>query len=318
MSAPRIEVLRPGLLDTVQDLGRPGWRGLGVGLAGAVDAWSLEVANRLVGNPPDAAGLEITLSGPRLRLRRAACIALTGAPIEALIDGAVLPSWRPVEAPAGCTLELGACRHGARSYLAVDGGLALEPVLGSRATDLRAALGGLDGRALRSGDVLPLKPSRLRVEAIRTSAWWIDPGHDLDLSRTAVARFIALHPRAIDLCRLPWRVSATSNRQGLRLQGMAFPSEDTGASVSEPVAPGVVQLPPDGQPIVLMAEAQTVGGYPRLGFVAQADLPRIAQLRPGQHLHFEPVTPERSIDLLRTMRAGLARMVLAIDARLRR
>lgn len=317
MSAPRIDVLRAGLLDTVQDLGRPGWRALGLGLAGAMDPWSLEVANRLVGNPPGAAGLEITLAGPRLRLRRAARIALTGAPIEALIDGAVLPAWRPVEAPAGCTLEFGACRHGARSYLAVDGGLALEPMLGSRATDLRAALGGLDGRALRAGDVLPLKPSQRRAESIRASTWWIDPGQDLDLSRTAVARFVPQHESGDALCRRPWRVSATSNRQGLRLQGGGLATGAEGNAVSEPVAPGIVQLPPDGQPIVLMAEAQTVGGYPRLGFVAQADLPRIAQLRPGQHLHFEPVTAERALALLRAQRAGLARMALAIDARLR-
>jgi biotin-dependent carboxylase-like uncharacterized protein len=312
-----ITVLRAGLLDSVQDLGRRGVRHLGVGLAGAVDRYSLQVANRLVGNPPGAAALEITLAGARLRLSRSARIAVCGADIETSADGIALPAWRPVVLPAQCELEFGPCRRGARAYLAVDGGIDTPVVLGSRSTDLRAGLGGVDGRALRAGDELPLGPSPRRLPGLGASPWWIDPLPDLDLSRTAVARFVPLHQAAQALVPQAWTLSATSNRQGLRLQGARLPMEDAGAILSEPVAPGVVQLPPDGQPIVLLAEAQTVGGYPRLGYVAEADLPRLAQLRPGETLHFEPVTREQSLALLREQRAGLARMALAIDARLR-
>jgi len=312
-----ITVLRAGLLDSVQDLGRSGFRQLGVGLAGAADRYSLQVANRLVGNPPDAAGLEITLAGPRLRLSRQARIAICGADIEVRADGQALPSWRPIVLPARCQLEFGACRRGARTYLAVDGGIDLALALGSRSTDLRAGFGGLHGRALRAGDALPLGPARPLPAASSAGGWWINPRADLDLSRTAVARFVPQHSAAEALAHRAWTLSATSNRQGLRLQGTPLPTQDTGSGLSEPVAPGVVQLPPDGQPIVLLGEAQTMGGYPRLGFVAEADLPRLAQLRPGETLHFEPITREQSLALLREQRAGLARMALAIDARLR-
>lgn len=312
-----ITVLRAGLLDSVQDLGRRGFRHLGVGLAGAVDRFSLQVANRLVGNSPGAAALEFTLAGPRLRLSRSARVALCGADIEARADGIPLPAWRPVVLAAQCELDFGACRRGARAYLAIDGGIDTPAILGSRSTDLRAGLGGLDGRALQRGDTLPLGASPHPLPGPGESAWWVDPLPDLDLSRTAVARFVPLHAAADALLRQAWTLSATSNRQGLRLQGAPLSIEQAGSSLSEAVAPGVLQLPPDGQPIVLLCEAQTVGGYPRLGFVAEADLPRLAQLRPGEALHFEPATRERSLALLREQRAGQARMALAIDARLR-
>jgi len=312
-----ITVLRAGLLDSIQDLGRPGLRHLGIGLAGAVDRYSLQVANRLVGNPPDAAALEITLSGPRLRLTRAARIAICGADIEAHADGQRLPGWWSVVLPARCELDFGACRQGARAYLAVDGGIATPQVLGSRSTDLRAGLGGMDGRALRPGDELPLGPSLRPLTGSGASTWWVNPQPDIDLGRAAVAHFVPQHALCSTLQRQPWTLSATSNRQGLRLQGLPLASGEGGSSLSEPVAPGVVQLPPDGQPIVLMGEAQTVGGYPRLGFVAEADLPRLAQLRPGEALHFEPSSQEQSLALLREQRARLARMALAIEQRLR-
>lgn len=311
-----IEVLRAGLLDSVQDAGRFGLRHLGVGTAGALDAYSFAVANRLVGNAPDAAALEMTLNGPALRLRRSATLAICGADIEARIGADLLPTWRPLRVEAGTSIDFGACRRGARAYLAIDGGIATAAQLGSRSTDLRAGFGGHEGRALQKDDQLALGNPLAWAAPAGASRWWIEPGEDLALGRTALARYVPLHADTADLSKLPWRLSATSSRQGLRLGGEPLPVRDAGQRISEPVAPGTLQLPPDGQPIVLMAEAQTVGGYPRLGHVISADLPRLAQLRPGEALHFLPVSLHEAQRLQRARSASLARMALAIAARL--
>ncbi|HVI26749.1 MAG TPA: biotin-dependent carboxyltransferase family protein [Xanthomonadaceae bacterium] len=312
-----IEVLAPGPLSTVQDRGRAGWRHLGVGVAGALDPYAHALANLLVGNAPDAAALEITLAGPRLRFERAAEIALCGADIDARCDGAALPRARPLRLPAGSELALGACRMGARAYLAVAGGIAVEPVLGSRSTDLRGGFGGLQGRALRAGDLLPLgEAPRCDVDAIRIAPWWIDDAPDGD-PRGAI-RVLSGADATVPgdaLYAHGWKGAAASNRQGLRLEGAALEVADRGERVSAPVAPGTVQLPPDGQPIVLLADAQTHGGYPRIGHVIRADRPRLAQLRPGDRLRFAPCTQEEARLAWQTQQQALARLRLAIAQR---
>jgi biotin-dependent carboxylase-like uncharacterized protein len=314
-----IEVLAAGLQTSVQDLGRTGWRHLGVGVAGALDAYSLRVANLLVGNAASATALEIALQGPKLRLRSAARIAITGADIDAHADGVALPGWRPVDLPAGCELTLGACRRGARAYLAFAGGLHVEPVLGSAATDLRAGFGGLDGRTLAKGDVLAsARAPRVDVDAPAIARWWISPEPDLDFNRDAVVRVLPGRDALAAGSALnahSWRATAQSNRQGVRLEGKALALADARERVSEPVAPGTVQLPPDGQPIVLLGEAQTIGGYPRIGHVIAADLPKLAQLRPGDVLHFLPVDAREAHALACAQRHRLARIALAIGQR---
>lgn len=309
-----MQVLRPGLSSTVQDLGRTGWRHLGVAHAGALDRDAARLGNRLVGNPPGEGVLELTLHGPTLRLDAPARIALTGATVSARFDGWPVPCGRPVELPAG-TLELGPVRGGARAWLAIDGGIAVPQVLGSRSTDLRGGFGGVQGRALRAGDVLPLgaAPSFECLQA-HSVPWWIDPGFDED-PRAPIRYCPSPHPWAAPLARRGWQVSASSDRQGLRLQGEALPSAQADG-VSEPVAPGTIQLPPDGQPIVLLADAQTVGGYPRLGHVIAADLPRLAQCVPGQALHFAPCDAATAHRLACAARTRVARIGVMIDARL--
>jgi KipI family sensor histidine kinase inhibitor len=310
-----IDVLAPGLQTTVQDLGRIGHRHLGVGTAGALDAYSPRVANRLVGNDEGAAVLEITLQGPRLRLHRAARIAITGADIDAHVDGVAIPGWRPVELPAGSELVLGPCRRGARAYLAVAGGIGAGAILGSASTDLRAGF----GRALATGDRLGATPFA-NVDAVRISPWWIDPQPDLDLRHAQAIRVLPGHDAiapADALFAHPWRVAAQSNRQGLRLQGDALHLAHPGDRLSEPVAPGTIQLPPDGQPIVLLAEAQTVGGYPRIGHVITADLPRLAQRRPGDSVQFVPVDAAAAHAAACAQRQRLTRIGLAIGQRRR-
>lgn len=314
-----LQVLAAGLLTTVQDLGRPGYRRFGVGTAGALDAFSLEVGNRLAGNPPQAAALEITLAGPRLRFDRAMRIALTGAEIDAEAGGRALPGWRPVELPAGCEVRLGACRRGARAYLCVAGGLPVPALLGSASTDLRGGFGGMRGRMLAAGDLLPLaRAPAIAAQSIAIAGWWISPAPDLDFERPALANVLpgrdACDPREA-LFASAWTVSAASNRQALRLQGPPLRPADARERISEPVLPGAIQLPPDGQPIVLLADAQTVGGYPCIGHVALADLPRMGQLRPGEPLHFTACDPAQARRLRCAQRARLARIALAIQQR---
>lgn len=324
-----VRVLAPGLLTTLQDSGRHGWRHLGVGSAGALDGFSHALANRLVGNASDALVMEISLRGPRLHFDRAARIALCGADINAEVDGISLPGWRPLTLPAGSTLELGVCRRGARVCLAVAGGFVVPRVLGSASTDLRGGFGGMRGRALAAGDVLPVAmlpasaaptsdPPDGAAQALKIAAWWIDPTPDLDFDQPAIIRVLpgrdALDP-ADALFEQAWTTGAASNRQGLRLEGAALSLQQPRESVSEPVAPGTIQLPSDGGPIVLLADAQTHGGYPRIGHAIGADRPRLAQLRPGDVVRFQPCTPRQARRLACEQRQRLARISLAISAR---
>lgn len=314
-------VLKPGAMTTVQDAGRPGFRHLGVGGSGALDGFSSRVANLLVGNARRATLLEITLTGPTLRFERGARIALAGASIDAWVDDTSLPGWRPVDLPSGSELRLGTCRDGARSYLAVYGGFSVPLAMGSGSTDVRGGFGGFEGRALRSGDRLSLpsmapdEPTQLHI-----ARWWVDALADLDLTHPAVAptlpgRDALAQPG--ELFARQWRVSAASDRQGLRLEGIALHAADASERLSAPVTPGTVQLPPDGQPIVLLGEAQTVGGYPCIGQVASADLPRLAQCRPGDGLRLVPIDRDAALARLRAQAQRLQRMALAIGARRR-
>lgn len=312
-----IEVLAPGLLTTVQAFGREGFRHLGVGLGGALDPGTQSIANLLVGNPASAATLEIALSGPTLRFERAARIALCGAPFDADIDGEPLPGWRCVDLPAGSVLRIGGCREGARAWLAVAGGIRVPEVLGSTSTDLRGGFGGVGGRALRAGDRLETAASAESVERLRIAPWWID-ARALDPDPSAPIRVLpssdATDPGDA-LFASQWSVSPASDRQGLRLAGDAIALRDAREYISEPISPGTVQLPPGGQPIVLLADAQTHGGYPRIAHAIRADRGRLAQMRAGDRLRFAPCTHEQALAAARERTRMLARIALAIGAR---
>lgn len=285
-------VRKPGLFTTIQDLGRPGQGRWGVSPCGAMDPFALTLANLLAGNPAGAAALEVTALGPELVFEEEATFALAGADLGATLDGTRVELDRAQRARAGQVLRFGARARGARAYLAVAGGLArsAQPFLGSAATDVEAHLGGLRGRPLRAGDVLALElqpPFQARAVEGAWECWYQPPD---------VVRFIP-EPGA----RLPaealerftteqFRISPRSNRVGYRLEGPALPTDSVGLQLSEPVAPGTIQLPPDGQPIVLMADRQTTGGYPRLGHVLRADVPKLAQRWLGDNVTFRAVT----------------------------
>lgn len=323
-----VEVLAPGVLSTVQDSGRSGWRHLGVGLAGAMDPEAAAMANRLVGNPPNNAVLELTLRGPSLRFPKPMRIALCGAPIDAEFealsgDRCTVPGYRPVILPPG-VLRLGAIRQGVRSWLAFAGGVDVMPVLGSRSTDLRGGFGGVEGRALRAGDRLPIGAQPQEVPAFdrpHWPGWWLGPethrsSADLPFRLLPVqSEGTALAVAIEALLRATWRIETQSNRQGLRLRGDA-PAVALSEQLSAAVAPGTVQWPPDGRPIVLLADAQTVGGYPRLGHVIAADLARLAQLGPGERMRFERIDAAAAEALKRQVRAETARACLALEQRL--
>lgn len=310
-----IEIVRPGGLLTVQDLGRPGHAALGVARGGALDPWAAMAANLAVGNAPEAPLFEATYVGPILRFAAPAVIAAVGAETSAL------PSGRPIAVKAGDTLDCSTLALGARLYLAVAGGLRAPLVLGGRGTHLGGRFGGPDGRALIAGDRVGVGPSDAGVAPV-PGRWRLAAPVPPAARKTAVelrlvpgpdwARLFRRHSpagaiRAVEARR--FTLSAKSDRMGARLAGEAFTVPGGGDDVSRPVVPGTVQLPPDGQPIVLLGESQTIGGYAQLGHVATADLARLAQCRPGAEVYF------RVVDVAV---AQQARLVLAADlARLR-
>jgi biotin-dependent carboxylase-like uncharacterized protein len=293
-----IEVLDPGLLSSLQDAGRPGYAHLGIGRAGAADLPALQLANALVGNQANACAIEFTLRGARLRLHRDASVALTGAPLpRANCDGVPLPMWQAHGCAAGSVLELGPMASGCRSYLAVGGGIDVAPWLGSRATDINAGAGPLQGRALRAGDRLRLGAAPPVVA--RSRRWSLDPRPWFD--EAAVLRLQpASHTAQLDdvsraaLIADTFRLRADSNRVGARLQGPALRLRQPLELVSEGVIAGVMQLPPGGQPIVLLNEHPATGGYPRIAQLAAIDLARLAQRRPGDLLRFAWITPDQA------------------------
>ncbi len=303
-----LTVLKPGLLTTVQDLGRFGYQQAGLVVGGALDAVALRTANLLVGNPETAAGLEITLRGPHLRLLADTLLALTGADLGASISGQPVPLGRPVAVRAGTVLAFDKPTASGRAWLAVAGGVAVPPVLGSRATYLRAALGGLGGRALRAGDELPVgewsaAAQRLFNQLQPTAAggvaarWHVaqeplaSPGAPLVVRALPGPEYEQFSPASQ---RAFWAESFTvtpaADRMGARLSGPPLERLASAELLSSAVTFGTVQVPAGGQPIVLLADCQTTGGYPRLAQVITADRGRLAQALPGAQLRFAPVT----------------------------
>jgi len=278
-----IKVLRAGLLTTVQDLGRRGHRGEGVPLGGAMDVFALRVANLLVGNPEDAAGLEITMAAPELEFSEEALIAVCGA------DFGTIPSWQPVAVRAGERLRFGPCLRGFRGCLALSGGVDVPWVLGGRGTYLPANFGGLEGRALRDGDVLRTGSGRRRVLA----GWHLDarilPAYS-NAPTVRIVRGAQGNEFGKTLEKSVFRISPQSDRMGLRLDGPRLERSSSSELASSAVVPGTVQVPPDGSPIVVMADAQTLGGYPQVAHAIGVDQPLLAQLRPGDHVSFREVS----------------------------
>ncbi|MCX7790189.1 MAG: biotin-dependent carboxyltransferase family protein [Chloroflexaceae bacterium] len=307
-----LDVLASGPLLTVQDLGRTAARRYGVPASGAMDRFALVAANRLVGNPPDAAALEITAGGAELVLSAPALVAVTGADLGARCNDRHLPLWTAVRVGRGERIRFTgrSGEWGARAYLAVTGGIAVPIALGSRATDLAGGFGGLAGRALPPGDRLPIGPPPPLAE-LAPGRYWPPELRPPYGSRPTLRLLPGPHvggfgPEALELLTTRiWRVGATSNRMGYRLEGPPLAALRPFDLPSLGVVPGVIQVPPDGAPILLMADAQTTGGYPVIGTVIGADLPLAAQLLPGDALRLTLATLEEALAAHRALVAML-------------
>ncbi len=321
-------VLKPGLLSTLQDAGRPGHAALGVGRSGAMDGPAWQLANALVGNFRGEAAIECTLLGPSLKFTKATVVALTGATMEASVDGQPIPMWTRCQLPAGSVLELGGMSVGCRSYLAVGGGFDVPKVLGSRSTDLHARLGHADGRALRAGDELPIGASTSVASArdndkLTSLPWGIDPHPWFDFALQPLALLPGKHSNLLDetsqqtLHAGKFILSKDSNRTAGRLDGHTLSLRQPLELISEATLPGTLQLPPSGQPIALLAEAPVTGGYPRIGQIAAADLPRLAQRRPGDAVCFRQSTLDEAVRRLHEREQRLAKLISTIERRLK-
>lgn len=328
-----LHVVTPGLLTTVQDRGRRRQQHLGIPVSGAMDQAALRMANLLAGNDLDAAALECTLMGPAVRFDEPTLVAITGGRCEPAVAGRPVPMWRAVLVPANADLRLGPM-HGAgcRAYLAVAGGIETPLVLGSRSTYLRATFGGHEGRALRAGDVLPTGEVPARATAIAAALgngaagpaianWSVSrelvPGY----TKSPTVRFVAESgDAAVEACAQAlaeqlFSIAAQSDRMGFRLDGEALHCPVPTERLSEGVAFGTIQLPPGGAPIVLMADRQTTGGYPRLGTVAAVDMPLVAQLAPGDHIRFTPISLDEAQRLYLAREQDFTKAATALSLR---
>lgn len=310
-----LRVLNGGVLTTVQDLGRLAGRRYGIPRSGALDPIALALANRLLNNPLDTAALEVTAGGAIFEVLAPTLLAITGGDLGALLDDEPLPLWTVVFARPGMQVRFTGRQQswGARSCLAVAGGFAVPPVLGSRSTYLSGGFGGFQGRALRPGDLLsnlgsqdmlPLAgrscPLESRPAYAAEPALRVLPGPHLDYFAVDALDLLLSHS---------FTISATANRMGYRLEGPALRYAAPCSLPSLGVLPGVIQVPPDGNPILLMADAQTTGGYPIIGVVIEPDLSLAAQLLPGDRLRFRRTTPDEAL----AARAAACRAFLSVS-----
>ncbi|UJF34439.1 5-oxoprolinase subunit C family protein [Paenibacillus hexagrammi] len=333
---------KPGLLTSIQDMGRYGFRKDGVIVSGSMDSFASRTANLLVGNDPSAAVLEMTLHGAELQAQRPLLAAICGADMQACLNGERLPMWTPFVIPEGAELQFNYAVSGCRAYLAVAGGLSADQIMGSRSTYLRAGLGGHRGRTLRSGDTIELVDLHAGMMRVK-KLFHQEETLPAIFGTYAAAKFsaaVSLRPRYTAAPQLrfirsretslfteeSWtqlrtsnfRISSQSDRMGYRLIGdkPLLQNECSKEMISETVTPGVLQVPPDGQPILLMADCQTTGGYPRIGQVIAVDLPLAAQVKPGEALRFEEVSLRTAQELLLLQEADLRMLQAGVQARL--
>lgn len=305
-----IEVLDGGMLTTVQDLGRFGYQRYGVPTSGALDLFSLRAANRIAGNRDEAAGLESTLVGPRLRFLAPATLAIAGADLGARLNDRPVPRWESFVVRPGDVLSSSVAQEGVRAYLAVSGGLDVPLVLGSRSTYVRSKLGGLDGRALKAGDVLATVPAR---PALLGGTLHLPPGERPAFGRAHTVR-VVLGPQddrftaagIRTFLSSAYTVTPQSDRMGARLAGPLVEHLGGADIVSDGTPLGAVQVAGDGAPIVLLADRGTAGGYTKIATVIGPDIPRLAQAAPGDSVRFEAVALDAAYEAVRRQEASLA------------
>lgn len=313
-----ITVLASGPMITVQDLGRPGYRASGVGLAGAMDPLALKLGNLLLGNEQGAAGIEIAASGLSIRFERNMAFAITGGDCAARLGGRPLPPWWTMRGRKGEVLTLHPPRDASFAYLAIAGGFSVEPVFGSASTDLKGRFGGMEGRALKPDDLLRVNttanpaPAMAGPEAgfgLSPRLLEKTPHEPASLRIVTAAEYGALTTASRDaFWESSWRLDRDSSRVGYRLGGPELQLDTPMELFSHGILPGVVQLPPSGQPVVQMVDGNTCGGYPRLGVIIAADLRRLAQLKPGGMVRFVEVSQREALAIAHEEEAFLLKV----------
>lgn len=314
-----MEILTTGLPNTVQDLGRRGRLALGISHGGAMDKQALAIANLMLGNDAAAAGIEVALHPFRLRAHVDTAVAVTGADCEVTIGDRPCPPWWAMPIRAGETLTIERPRVGARSYVAFAGGLDLPLVMGARATDVKGAFGGLAGRGLSRGDRLALNPARCPLPASGFGTAVEERRNAADGATAAIAlrvlpaaEFDAFTPQArAAFAESDWTVTNDANRMGYRLSGTTLSLLSPLELLSHGIVPGTVQVPPSGQPIIQLADANTCGGYPKIATVIEADLWRLAQAPVGARLRFSPTSTQEATAALRTQQEWSRRFMAA-------
>ena len=297
--AGALHIVKPGLLTTVQDLGRYGHQESGVPVAGPMDTFSHRLANQLVGNQSDAATLEVTLLGPEMIVDADTTMAIAGAQFEVTCDNRAIEIGSSFFVSRGQRVKFGRIVQGARAYIAAAGGILTAPVLGSRATHLVSGMGGHNGRALASQDRVPIgnepvpRPQRksvgLTLPTNGRALLRVMPGPQADWFQADALKTIG---------GVSFRISPQSNRMGYRLQGPPLVRVREDELISEPLGIGAIQVPAAGEPILLMADRQTAGGYPKIGYVISADLPLAGQLAPGDFIEFHMCSPQEAVAAL--------------------
>lgn len=306
-------VEKAGLLDTIQDQGRYGYQAAGMVVTGAMDLYSFQLGNVLLGNDRNAASLEVTLLGPRLRFSKTTQIVISGGNLSPTINGHPVPMWQVLSIQANDLLSFGKVLSGCRVYLAIKGGFQVEEVMGSRSTYLKGAIGGWEGRALKSGDVLPyhkhthmVEPSLMNVSKRHLG---LSLSHDFrpDYEQDKVKLRVVLGPQLnrftekgiSDFLEEPYQVTSQMDRMGLRLKGKEIKHSNGADILSDAIPFGGIQVPENGQPIVLLADRQTTGGYAKIGCIISVDLPKAAQVRPNQLLCFQCIEIQEAQALYR-------------------
>ena len=332
-----LKIEKPGLQTTVQDLGRPGFQQYGVVAGGAMDPYSHCVANLLVGNSETCATVEAALAGPSIRFEADSLIALAGGDLSPSIEGERVPMWRPIAVRSGSVLDFGKPAAGCRVYVAVAGGIDVAEVMGSRSTYTKARIGGLDGRCLEEGDRLPAGAPSAHAKQWAEKALSGADGRkfsaaDWSVSDDLIPRY--RNEAEIRMMKGPqhhwfseksrnaffggtFTVSSESDRMGYRLKGDTLRLSEPRELLSEGVVAGAVQVPSGGNPILLMADHQTTGGYPKIGQATTVDLPLIAQMQPGAKLRFTEVSIEEAQQLLMKQKQELAELKLAIELKMK-
>ncbi|WP_026575855.1 biotin-dependent carboxyltransferase family protein [Bacillus sp. UNC438CL73TsuS30] len=304
-----VKVLHPGLLTTIQDLGRHGSQKYGVIVSGTMDSYSLRAANLLVGNKENEGALEITLFGTSLLFEEDRVIAITGGDLQAVIDGEKAATWRPVLVRKGSVLQFKSAINGCRAYVSFAGGIAVPEVMGSKSTYLRAGIGGFKGRALQKEDILDFGEMTNRSHSIKTKlkklecnpSWSINYTKLVNLQQKQTIRVIRgtefdlfEEKTKTSVFQEPFKLTTQADRMGYRIEGPKLSLIKKFELLSEGVTFGTIQVPPNGNPIVLMADRQTTGGYPKIGQIISADLPSMGQLQPNAVIHFKEISHEEA------------------------